>query len=113
MCIRDSLESARAKGAEPIIYVAPRSSQSPMMNSLEDAGEIPVLFQFNAPTRYPELNGLELRWDRNHLNAAGAEVWSRLFARRFAAHLDATGASATKASPAENPAENPSGAQDD
>ena len=54
------------------------------------------MLRFHLPGRYPELNPIELRWDFSHLNAEGAEVWSRLFAREFARLLDTQGASAHK-----------------
>ncbi|MEM9378453.1 MAG: hypothetical protein AAGB93_00795 [Planctomycetota bacterium] len=94
--LRDALAEIRRTGAEPIVFVAPRTTPSPMMNALEDAGEIPVLFQFNAPTRYPELDDMSLRWDPNHLNERGAKTWSRLFARRFARYLDESGRTALR-----------------
>ena len=47
------------------------------------------LLRFHLPDRYPELNSIELRWDFSHLNAEGAERWSRRFAAEFADWLDA------------------------
>lgn len=90
------LEDIRRAGAEPLLYVAPRGLASPQMASLDALGTAGDVLRFNLPERYPELNPLDLRWDFSHLNAEGADVWSRLFAREFAAHLEAAGASARK-----------------
>ena len=90
------LGDIRAAGAEPLLYVAPRGVASPQMASLAARGTAGEVLRFHLPERYPELNPLELRWDFSHLNAEGADVWSRLFAREFARHLDATGAAALR-----------------
>ena len=90
------LEEVRAAGAQPLLYVAPRGLPSPQMAALDAQGSAGEVLRFHLPGRYPELNPIELRWDFSHLNADGAEVWSRLFAREFARLLDAQGASARK-----------------
>ncbi|MBL6754893.1 MAG: hypothetical protein ISQ11_00685 [Planctomycetes bacterium] len=90
------LEEVRAAGAQPLLYVAPRGLPSPQMAALDAQGSAGEVLRFHLPGRYPELNPIELRWDFSHLNAEGAEVWSRLFAREFARLLDAQGASAHK-----------------
>ncbi|MEM6672617.1 MAG: hypothetical protein AAF726_07215 [Planctomycetota bacterium] len=94
--LRAILGRIDAAGAETIVYVAPRGLPSPKMSSLADAGEIPTLFPFHLPDVYPELNSFDLRWDKSHLDAKGAELWSLQFARAFAAHLDATGGRARR-----------------
>ncbi|MDG1049857.1 MAG: hypothetical protein P8M11_08860 [Planctomycetota bacterium] len=97
---RASLESLlgdiRTAGAQPLLYVAPRGIASPQMASLSASGVAGEVLRFHLPERYPELNPIELRWDFSHLNAEGAAVWSRLFAREFARHLDATGGAALR-----------------
>lgn len=90
------LEDIHAAGARPLLYVAPRGLSSPQMAALDAQGSAGEILRFHLPDRYPELNPIELRWDFSHLNAEGAEVWSRLFAREFARFLDAQGASARK-----------------
>jgi len=90
------LADIRAAGAEPLLYVAPRGLASPQMASLAARGSAGEVLRFNLPDRYPELNPIDLRWDFSHLNAEGAAIWSRLFAREFARHLEASGASARK-----------------
>jgi len=94
--LEELLSSIRGVGAEPLIYVAPRGLPSPKMSSLLATGRIDALFTFQLPGQYPELADPALRWDASHLDAAGAEVWSRLFARDFANHLDATGLAARR-----------------
>lgn len=94
--LEELLANIRVVGAEPLLYVAPRGLASPNMAALDLDGVAGEVLRFHLPDRYPELNSIELRWDFSHLNAEGAELWSRLFAREFARHLDATGAAATR-----------------
>ena len=90
------LADIRGAGAEPLLYVAPRGLASPQMAALAARGTAGEVLRFHLPDRYPELNPIDLRWDFSHLNAEGAEVWSRLFAREFARILEAKGAAARK-----------------
>jgi hypothetical protein len=94
--LEDLLADVRSAGAQPLLYVAPRGIPSPQMAALDAEGYAGEVLRFHLPDRYPELNPIELRWDFSHLNAEGAEVWSRLFAREFARYLDATGAAARR-----------------
>ena len=94
--LEELLEDIRDVGAQPLLYVAPRGLASPMMAALDLDGAAGEVLRFHLPDRYPELNDIELRWDFSHLNAEGAERWSRLFAREFARHLETTGAAATR-----------------
>lgn len=86
--LRQLIADIRAAGAEPIMYVPPRGLPSTMMMSLADRGEIPTLFPFHITSEFPELLPRELHYDEGHLNPEGAALWSRVFARRFAKHLE-------------------------
>lgn len=94
--LQSLLDDVRSAGAEPLLYVAPRGLPSPQMALVDARGTAGEVLRFHLPDRYPELNDIELRWDFSHLNAEGAERWSRLFAREFARHLETTGAAATR-----------------
>ena len=48
-------------------------------------GTLPTLFAFNDPDAHGDLYALDLRADRNHLNAAGAERLSHQLAQAIAA----------------------------
>ncbi|QDV07004.1 hypothetical protein Poly30_25230 [Planctomycetes bacterium Poly30] len=86
--LRQLIADIRAAGAEPIMYVPPRGLPSTMMMSLADRGEIPTLFPFHITSEFPELLPRELHYDEGHFNPEGAALWSRVFAQRFARHLD-------------------------
>ena len=84
----DQIEAIRSAGAEPIFVLPPSSSGRSIVLSLADAGHLPVLLDFNSPAKHPELFRSDARFDRNHLTAAAAVEFSRLFAARLADELD-------------------------
>jgi hypothetical protein len=71
----------RALGATTIFFVTP-ASPSLVPSMLGTDSTTPVL-AFNDPQRYPDLYRPEARLDEAHLNAAGAENFSRVLAQRF------------------------------
>lgn len=78
------LERAAARAGARIVYVtAPCASASVDALSLAELGELTPLIHLNDPERFPELFQTELRLDLDHLNQAGAERFSRLFAAEF------------------------------
>jgi hypothetical protein len=79
--------AARAAGAELLVIVPPSHEPSPLPRRLHEQGEIPVLFDFNDPDRYPELFREDRRFDVMHLNRPGALAFSRLVAQAFREHL--------------------------
>ena len=83
------LEAIEEAGALPAYYLGPRVASDPLSYRLAEAGLLPVLFGFNRPGKYPELYAIENHFDPNHLNRAGAEEFTRLFATEFADYLDA------------------------
>jgi hypothetical protein len=77
----------RAGGAAPIYVLPPQFNRKPELECLQEEGVVPTLLNFNDPVRFPTLFRDELHWDSDHFNRAGAEEWTRLLARQFAALL--------------------------
>jgi len=77
----------RDLGAEPIQVVSPIVIIRRELLAAEAAGLVPVLFDFNDPSAYPEFYTLESRADQVHLNQQAAALYSRQVATRFAQHL--------------------------
>jgi hypothetical protein len=74
----------RAAGATPILLVQPHIEQRDELVKLVRARTDAELVDLNDPERYPELFLQENRFDTNHMNRSGAELFSRLLAARFA-----------------------------
>ncbi len=70
-------------GATPIFFVPPMTSER-IYCPPPEMSEKMIIWNFADPLRYPELFAAENHLDPIHLNAAGAEVFSRILARRFA-----------------------------
>ena len=94
---RDTLESfnvpalvaqqkwLRSNGIE-VVYVVPNLRwATPEFSRLQSEGHIEHLWEFNSPSRYPELYVEEHYFDRGHLNRAGANEFSRCLAERYSA----------------------------
>ena len=69
-------------GAVPILIIPPRAREYYLVPSAENARRAHVI-DLCDPDRYPELYEARNRIDTSHLNAAGAEVFTRLVAARF------------------------------
>ena len=78
---RDRL--AREAGVQLAYLSMPGDVGCPEALQLREAGLLGPLLHFNDPQAFPELFAKELRRTPAHLNAAGAKVFSRLFAREF------------------------------
>jgi hypothetical protein len=70
------VDECRSHGVTPIVISAPV-----LWNSRIDVNA-PV-FDFRDPDRYPELYDLAFRFDEEHLNAQGAQLYTSLVAKRF------------------------------
>jgi hypothetical protein len=77
----------RAGGAVPIYVLPPQFNPKQDLKGLQEEGVVPTLLNFNDPVRFPALFREDLHWDCDHLNRAGAEEWTTLLARQFAALL--------------------------
>jgi hypothetical protein len=74
------LTRVRALGAEPVIIIPPTLT-TPKMRPADFPG---IVLDFAAPERFPELFRSENRLDPEHLNLAGAKIYTRLLAEEFA-----------------------------
>lgn len=79
----------RRAGAEPVHVIPPSPRATPTLHHLHAEGVVPVLIAFNDPRTDPDLFALERRFDREHLTAEGAELFSRRLAERLAERLAA------------------------
>jgi len=86
--LRRQIRSLRGIGVEPVYVLTPVLSPVPGIHSLHRQRILPTLLAFDSPRRFPELYAPRNRWDELHLNEAGAELFSRQFAQRFARWLD-------------------------
>ena len=69
-------------GAVPVLVIPPRTRVSYFTPSAENARRVAVI-NLCDPVKYPELYEARNRIDTSHLNAAGAEVFTRIVAARF------------------------------
>lgn len=72
-------------GIEPFYFIGPGTTREQAFLALIADGTVPRLLAFNDPDAYPDLYAPAVRGDRNHLNAAGAELLSRHLARALVA----------------------------
>jgi hypothetical protein len=83
------LESAvRALGAEPIFILSPATKPRCEVHEAHRQGLLPNLLAIDDARKYPRVYQIENRFDAEHLNRAGAEIYTRLLADRFAEYLD-------------------------
>ncbi|HYR58774.1 MAG TPA: hypothetical protein VEO95_09105 [Chthoniobacteraceae bacterium] len=89
-----ALEAMIAKverlGATPVLIVPPMTGKRTFYPRPERARKTIVL-DFDDPVRFPELYENRNRLDRDHLNTAGAEVFTRLLAEHWVAAVKARG----------------------
>ena len=71
-------------GIQPFFFIGPGTTRESIFLGLRGDGTLPTLFAFNNPGAHPDLYALDVRADRNHLNAAGAELLSRQLAQAIA-----------------------------
>lgn len=76
------LPKVRRAGAVPILVVPPTPSEEYYFPRPERAREL-AIFDFSDVRKYPDLFRTENRQDIDHLNAAGAELFTRILADRF------------------------------
>ena len=72
----------RAAGIRLIYVVPPGMDPTPHTTALQKAGLLPDLMTFNDPRQQAFIYQFDLRFD-GHLNRAGAEEFSKIFARAF------------------------------
>ena len=88
VALRRLLEKIARTGATPVLVIPPRTGAT-RFEPPPDIRQSCIHLDFSDPGKYPELFAIENRLDGEHLNAAGALVFSRLVAEHFAAALAA------------------------
>jgi hypothetical protein len=82
--LHHTFQSAKAIGTESFILVPPTTDHYAVRPQRAwDAGISSPIWNFNNPTKYPVLFEHGHRQDRVHLNAQGADIYTRLLAQRF------------------------------
>ncbi len=69
--------------------VLPELTPGRLFVDLHRRGELPLLFDYKQPSRYPDFYTIEGHFDFWHMSEAGAQRFSRLFARDFLAVISA------------------------
>ena len=82
------LEKIARAGAAPVLLIPPTTGPS-RFEPPPDIRQSCIVLDFSDPREFPELFAPENRLDSEHLSAAGAPVFTRLVAERFAATLAA------------------------
>ncbi len=80
--LQEMLADVRRAGATPVLIIPPVTSKKIAAVPPKIAQETMVL-DFNDLPRYPELYENQNRLDTNHLNTAGARVFTRIVAERW------------------------------
>lgn len=86
--LRRMLDKVARAGATPVLVIPPTTSPT-RFEPPADIQQSCIVLDFSDPRKYPELFAPVNRLDSTHLSAAGAPVYSRLVAERFAAALAA------------------------
>jgi len=81
-------EAVRALGAEPVFILSPATRPRCEVHQAFREGLLPNLLAIDDAKNHPRLYKIENRFDAEHLNREGAEIYTRLLADRFAEVLD-------------------------
>lgn len=91
---QEALEAMIARverlGATPVLIIPPMTNKNVLVPRPERS-EKTIVLDFNDVVRYPDLYKNENRLDRNHLNTAGAKVFTRLVTEQWVAELKKRG----------------------
>jgi len=88
----DMVATAEAAGVSVVFITSPDvDPMGELLQAAADEGLLPAFFDFGDVAAYRELFDPDLRYDWNHLAAAGAEVYSRLLAERLLTLMDSRG----------------------
>ncbi len=83
--VKSQAQRLRRAGVTPVYLVTPDLGLKPHYLVLKQQRVLEYQLSFNDPGAYPELYLVEHRWDRQHLNRAGAELFSAVLAESFVA----------------------------
>lgn len=76
-------ELGRSMGARVVFFTIRRGAGESDAPAFARQGEIDTLIRFDDPDRFPELYDVDMTVDGGHLNAAGAEAFTRYLADAF------------------------------
>ena len=76
-------ELAAGRGVRVVFLIDARPQPTPNLVWAAERGIVETLLRFDDPERYPVLYDPALRFDRHHVNRAGARVYSAEVARRI------------------------------
>lgn len=79
---RQLADDVRGSGAVPIFLVTPNVEQTRILFPPE-SGVAATVMSFNNATEYPALYQKEMRFDPDHLNGPGSEMFTKLLAAKF------------------------------
>ncbi len=75
--------------ARAAYFIAQRNDTRALyLREAAEEGLIPVIFDYTDPIRYPDFYDPKYRFDRGHLNEAGAALFTRVIAEDFLAYLE-------------------------
>jgi hypothetical protein len=81
---RRQRELAEEAGVRIVFVMPPGCLRDPEVEGLKVAGELPGVLWFQDPERYPRFYELDVRFDLNHFNTAGAREFCEIFAEAVA-----------------------------
>jgi hypothetical protein len=82
--LRRILDKIKRIGATPVLIIPPTTASRHFLPQPQPDGTTPPVFDFSDLRKYPALFEEQNRLDTDHLNTAGAEVFTRLLVKRFA-----------------------------
>jgi hypothetical protein len=88
--LQSLIDAVTATGAEPIFIIPPTLEPQLELKQAHNSGQVPQLWAFNDPNRYPALYALEQRYDGEHLNDQGARLFTQMIAQTFTEHAGMT-----------------------
>jgi len=85
--LAEMVSQMQRHGIEPIFVVPPSLHTYKDLIQSHQQQYVPTLWVFNNPDRFAELYAIENRFDDEHLNQQGSELFTRLLAQTFLQHL--------------------------
>lgn len=86
----EQIERIEAAGIVPVYLATPQLTRGPDFEALRDEGVVDHFVDLRDPREHPEFFALEYRFDREHMNADGAQLLSEAIAERLAPVVDET-----------------------
>ncbi len=77
----------RDAGAEPIFVIPPVTVVTATQRTMGRKGDLPTLFAFNDPRKFPRFYRIGCFFDMNHLNQEAATEFSMVLAEQFADYV--------------------------